>query len=56
MTAAVTNRIRDLESVLQTTQDHSLTQLQDIAQEVNVWQQKVSCGVGYIIGVQCGGL
>ena len=41
MTAAVSSRIDDLHSVLQTTQDHSITQLQDIAQEIDIWQQKV---------------
>ena len=41
MTDAVRNRIADLESVLQTTQDHSSTQLQGIAQEIDTWQQKV---------------
>lgn len=41
MLVAVGNRINDLQSVLQTTQDHSYTQLQQIAQEIDIWQQKV---------------
>lgn len=41
MSAAVHNRIVDLQAVLRTTQDHSVTQLQEIAQELDVWQQKV---------------
>ena len=41
MSAAVNNRIVDLQLVLQTTQDHSNTQLEDIAQEVDTWRQKV---------------
>ena len=41
MAQAVQNRIIDLESVLRTTQDHSITQLQDIAQELDIWHQKV---------------
>ena len=41
MATAVSNRILDLEAVLRTTQDHIVTQLQEIAQEIDVWQQKV---------------
>ena len=41
MAAAVSNRITDLQSVLQTTLDHSISQLEEIAQEIDVWQQKV---------------
>ena len=41
MTIAVANRINDLQSVLKTTEDHSLTQLQEIGQEINTWQTKV---------------
>ena len=41
MTVAVANRINDLQSVLRTTEDHSLTQLQEIGQEINTWQTKV---------------
>ena len=47
MTVAVANRINDLQSVLRTTEDHSLTQLQEIGQEVDTWKTKVLyCGVG----------
>ena len=42
MYSAVNNRIVDLRLVLQTTQDHSNTQLEDIAQEVDTWRQKVN--------------
>ena len=42
MSAAVANRILDLNSVLRTTEDHSLTQLEEIAQEIGAWQQKVT--------------
>ncbi len=41
MSAAVTNRITDLNSVLRTTEDHSVTQLDEIAEEIGVWEQKV---------------
>ena len=41
MTVAVANRINDLQSVLRTTEDHSLTQLQEIGQEIDTWQTKV---------------
>jgi len=42
MTVAVANRIHDLQSVLKTTEDHSITQLAEIAQEIDIWQTKVS--------------
>ena len=41
MTVAVANRINDLQSVLRTTDDHSLTQLQEIGQEIDTWHTKV---------------
>ena len=41
MMAAVNNRIHDLQSVLRTTEDHSVTQLTEVAQEIDVWQTKV---------------
>jgi V-type H+-transporting ATPase subunit a len=41
MTVAVSNRIRDLESVLHTTEQHSLTQLQEVALDIDSWQTKV---------------
>lgn len=41
MQAAVTNRISDLQSVLHTTQQHSVTQLTDVAQDIDIWQTKV---------------
>ena len=40
MTVAVSNRIRDLESVLHTTEQHSLTQLQEVALDLDSWQTK----------------
>ena len=40
MTVAVSNRIRDLESVLHTTEQHSLTQLQEVALDIDSWQTK----------------
>ena len=42
MMAAVNNRIYDLQSVLKTTEDHSITQLTEVAQEIDVWQTKVT--------------
>ena len=45
MSAAVSNRINDLTSVLQTTEDHSVTQLQDIAMELDTWKTKVGAGI-----------
>jgi V-type H+-transporting ATPase subunit a len=42
METAVSNRIVDLENVLQTTQDHSVTQLEEIGQQLDMWQQKVT--------------
>ena len=46
MAVAIGNRINDLRSVLQTTEAHSVTQLNEIAQELDVWQTKVrlQCG------------
>ena len=41
MTIAVANRINDLQSVLQTTEEHSVTQLTDIARKLDTWQTKV---------------
>ena len=41
MTVAVANRINDLQSVLRTTEDHSITQLQEVGQEIYTWQTKV---------------
>lgn len=41
MMAAVSNRIYDLQSVLKTTEDHSVTQLTEVAQEIDIWQTKV---------------
>lgn len=41
MTVAVSNRIRDLESVLHTTEEHSITQLQEVAMEIDAWETKV---------------
>jgi V-type H+-transporting ATPase subunit a len=41
MTVAVSNRIRDLESVLHTTEEHSFTQLQEVAVDIDAWQTKV---------------
>lgn len=41
MSVAVSNRINDLNSVLRTTEDHSVTQLQEIAQELDTWKTKV---------------
>ena len=53
MTVAVANRINDLQSVLRTTEDHSLTQLQEIGQEIDTWQTKV-CGLGVQIAyIEC---
>ena len=41
MTVAVSNRIRDLESVLHTTEEHSMTQLHEVAMEIDSWGTKV---------------
>lgn len=40
MTVAVSNRIRDLESVLHTTEEHSFTQLQEVAVDIDSWRTK----------------
>ena len=41
MTVAVEQRIVDLQSVLQTTEEHSIIQFTSIAQELDTWQMKV---------------
>ena len=41
MSVAVSNRINDLMTVLRTTEDHSITQLQEIALELDTWKTKV---------------
>ena len=41
MSVAVEQRIRDLYSVLQTMEQHSITQFNEIAQELDTWQMKV---------------
>ncbi len=41
MSVAVEQRINDLESVLRTTEHHSIAQFNDIAQELDTWQMKV---------------
>lgn len=38
MTRAVARRISDLESVLQTTEQHSLTQLTTVAKDLDKWE------------------
>ena len=42
MTQAVEQRISDLKSVIQTTQDHAHTQLGKIARKIETWQTKVN--------------
>ena len=49
MSVAVDNRIGDLTSVLQTTEDHSITQLQDIAKELDTWKTKVHTPVAVLM-------
>jgi V-type H+-transporting ATPase subunit a len=41
MSVAVSNRISDLTTVLRTTEDHSVTQLQEIALTLDTWKTKV---------------
>ncbi|XP_064397872.1 V-type proton ATPase 116 kDa subunit a 1-like [Halichondria panicea] len=41
MVGQVAARISDLQSVLQTTEEHSITQLTEIAQDLDTWQTKV---------------
>ena len=41
MTRAVQKRIVDLESVLQTTEQHSVNQLSEVAKELEKWETKV---------------
>ena len=41
MSVAVSNRINDLTTVLRTTEDHSVTQLQEIALQLDTWKTKV---------------
>ena len=47
MMAAVNNRIYDLQSVLKTTEDHSVTQLTEVAQEIDIWETKVGSALYY---------
>ena len=54
MSVAVTNRINDLNSVLRTTEDHSVVQLQEIAQELDTWKTKVLT-LQYGVYVMCCG-
>ena len=42
MSGAVHQRIADLRSVLQTTEQHSVTQFTDIALELDTWEAKVT--------------
>lgn len=42
MMGAVEQRIVDLESVLQTTEQHSITQLSGVAKDLEKWETKVS--------------
>jgi V-type H+-transporting ATPase subunit a len=42
MGVAVLQRINDLQAVLNTTEQHSITQFTEIAQELGTWQMKVS--------------
>ena len=51
MANAVNNRIADLQTVLRTTEEHSHTQLQEIAQEIDIWQQKVTININYNVHV-----
>ncbi len=44
MVVQVQARISDLQSVLHTTEEHSVTQLTEIAQELDTWQTKVRRG------------
>ena len=41
MTVAVLQRINDLRAVLHTTEQHSITQFAEIAQELDTWRTKV---------------
>jgi V-type H+-transporting ATPase subunit a len=41
MSVAVSNRINDLTTVLRTTEDHSITQLQEVSLELDTWKTKV---------------
>ena len=41
MTRAVGQRISDLESVLETTEQHSVTQFTEIAKDLSIWETKV---------------
>ncbi len=41
MVGQVAARMSDLQSVLKTTQEHSITQLAEIAQDLDTWQTKV---------------
>ena len=41
MSVAVSNRINDLLTVLRTTEEHSVIQLQEIALELDTWKTKV---------------
>ena len=41
MRVAVTQRIQDLDIVLQTSKEHSSNQLREIARDLDIWQTKV---------------
>ena len=61
MSGAVRNRVNDLNTVLKTTEDHSVTQLEEIAQEIDTWKTKVwvCVGVGVCVcgcGCECVGV
>ena len=60
MSVAVKQRIVDLQSVLQTTREHSSVQFNSIAKELETWKTKVCMCVnitwhdaGYIISKSC---
>ena len=41
MTRAMANRIDDLESMLNTTEAHSMTQLSEVGKDLDIWEMKV---------------
>ncbi len=42
MTSAVAQRISDLQSVLDTTEEHSLSQLTEVARDLKKWETQVN--------------
>jgi len=51
MTQAVSQRIEDLRSVLETTEQHSVSQLTKVAKDLKKWETQVHSSLPVIVGV-----